>query len=88
MDNLSATLAAFNFTIRGDATARRQIVPHPGIEIKEAHRQYAAAIANLTHHHPAATKGDVRMQHFAFYCGPDTGQQIINGIELGTIFVA
>ncbi len=88
MNNLSATLTALNLTIGGDATPRRQVVLHPGIEIKKAHRQYAATIADLAHHHPAAPKGDISVQHFAFYCGPDTGQQIINGIELGTIFVA
>ncbi len=88
MNNFCAALATLDLAVRGDALARRKAVFHACVEIEETHSKHAAAVADLTHHHAASAKSNVAVQHFAFHRGPNARQQIVNGVELGAIFVA
>ncbi len=87
VDHLRAVFPAFGFAIGQHPTPGGQAIFHRRAEVKEAHRQDAGAVANLAGHHPAAAKGDVAVQHFAFNGGVNAGQQLANLIELGAVFV-
>ncbi len=88
VDHLRAVLAALRLAVGQHAAAWREAVFHRRVEVEKAHRQNAAAVADLAGHHPAAAEGNVAVEHFALDRGVDARQQIGNRVEMGAVFIA